>query len=85
MLLLLAVTSYMTASWVVEAMAACNALLTVEERAQQHRIGKILARYMYATYVKQPDPPPPPRKIISKKVCFGLKLQYSIVRDRDTN
>jgi hypothetical protein len=40
LLLLLGLTSYMTASWVLEAMAACNALLIVEERAQQHRIGR---------------------------------------------
>jgi hypothetical protein len=40
LILILALTSYMTASWVIEAMAACNGLLLLEERTHHHRIGR---------------------------------------------
>jgi hypothetical protein len=40
LILVLALTSYMTASWVIEAMAACNGLLLLQERTLQHQIGR---------------------------------------------
>ena len=37
LLLFLALTSYITATWVIEAMAACNGILSVERSCQLHR------------------------------------------------
>ena len=34
----LALTSYMTATWVIETMAACNGILTLEESRRIHGV-----------------------------------------------
>ena len=38
LLLLLALLSYITASWVVETMAACNAIITIQDRLHSQQI-----------------------------------------------
>ena len=40
LLLFLALTSYVTATWIIETMAACNGINTVEETRRIHSVNK---------------------------------------------